>query len=96
MMEDESVEKLTKGDSIRGLLGALATLIAVSLALSPRLPGYGPGRQIAVVVTFGLIAVICVWTSKSRWGVALGILLIVAFRFLIAGVSYVAGGHGRH
>lgn len=95
-MERESIAKLTKGDSVRGVLGALTSLIAISLALSQRLPGHGPGPQIAAVVAFGLISAFCIWTAKSKGGIALGVLLIVAFRFLIAGFFYVTGAHGGH
>ena len=86
----------TKSDSIRGIVGALALLTAVSLALSTRLPGHGVGPQIAIVAAFGLIAAICIGTANSKSGVALGILLIAAFRFLIAGFFYVTGAHGGY
>ena len=92
-MKDESIDMPTKGDSIRGIVGAVASLIGISLALSPRLPGYGAGPQIAFVVTFGLIAAICIGTSKSKAGVASGILVIVIFRFFIAGIFYLTGAH---
>ena len=95
-MKDESIDMPTKGDSIRGIVGALASLIGISLALSPRLPGRGAGPQITAVVVFGLIAAFCIGTAKSKAGVALGILLIAAFRFLIAGFFYVTGAHGGH
>ena len=61
---------LTKGDAIRGILGALASLIGISLALSPRLPGPGAGPQVAVVVLFGLVTALCIVASKSKAGVA--------------------------
>ena len=89
------MDTLSKGDSIRGIVGALAGLIAISLALSPRLAGRGIGPQIAVVVFFGLVAAICIGTANSKAGVALGILFIAVFRFLIAALFYVTGAHGR-
>jgi hypothetical protein len=95
MIKNESIDKPTKGDSIRGIVGALASLIAISLALSPRLPGRGAGPQIAAVVLFALISIFCIWTAKSKTGVALGILFIAGFRFLIAGFFYVTGAHGH-
>lgn len=43
-------DKLTRGDSIRGVIGALTALIAISLVASPRLPGHGVGPQIAALL----------------------------------------------
>jgi hypothetical protein len=91
-----AIYMLTKGDSIRGILGALASLIGISLALSPRLPGHGAGPQVAVVVLFGLITALCIAASKSKAGVALGILFISGFRFLIAGFFYLTGAYRGH
>jgi hypothetical protein len=95
MMKYGSINMRSKGDSIRGGVGALASLIGISLALSPRLPGEAC-PQIAVVVVLGLISAICIGTAKSKAGVALGILFIAMFRFLIAGFFYVTGAHGEH
>lgn len=83
-------------DSIRGIVGALATLVGLSLAISPRLPGHGPGPQIAVVAVCDLVAATCIGTANSKGGVALGIVLIAAFRLLVAGIFFLTGAHGSH
>jgi hypothetical protein len=95
-MKDEFIDMPTKGDSVRGILGALAGLIAVSLAISPRMPGHSAGPQILVVATLTMITLICIGTSKSRGGVALGILFIAAFRFLMAAFFYLAGVYRKY
>ena len=83
-------------DSHRGALGGLAALVTISLAISPRLPGHSIVRPAVVFVVSGLIVLICIWTAKSKAGVALGILAIVAFRFLVAGFFIASGAYRGH
>ena len=83
-------------DSTRGAVAGLAALIAISLAISPRLSGHRAGPQITAVVVLGLIVSFCIWTSKSKAGVALGILAIVVFRFLVAGFFIASGAYRGH
>ena len=69
-MKDKSIDLPTRGDSIRGIAGALASLIGISLALSQRLPGRGMAPQIGAVAVLGLIAAL--WQTDRRLGLALG------------------------
>jgi hypothetical protein len=87
---------ISKWDSIRGAVAALAALIAISLAISPRLPGHQMGPQVIACVVFGLVVALCIWTSKSKAGVALGVLAIVVFRFLVAGFFIASGVYRRN
>jgi len=95
-LEFESMDITKNWDSTRGAVAALAALIAISLAISPRLPGHRVEPQIIAVVALGLIVLLCIWTSKSKWGVALGILAIVVFRFLVAGLFIASSVYRRH
>ena len=83
-------------DSHRGAIGGVAALVAISLAISPHLPGHSIGRPAVVFLVSGLIVLICIWTAKSKAGVALGVLAIVAFRFLVAGFFIANGAFRGH
>jgi hypothetical protein len=94
-MIQSSVSSLSMKDLLCGIVGALSCLIGLSLALSPRLPGYGPFRQIAAIVLCAAVAVACVLISRSRVAVGLGMLLIVVSRILIGGFFYLEGAYRR-
>lgn len=71
----------SRGDIVRGLIGAVSIGIVLALTYQPAVKLFAPK-----VILFVTISVFCVATAKSKAGVLAGILCIIIFRLLIGGI----------
>jgi hypothetical protein len=85
-----------KGDVHRGAVAVLSCVLAIGLSTAHPLPGHSAWPLITAVIVCSVIAAACVFASKSKSGVIVGILLVLVFRILIGGYFYLAGAYRGH